>query len=710
MVTKDGRVLLLDFGLAASAATTPLTRTGSELGSLPYMAPEQLRADPSAVTQRTDVYGLGVTLYELLALRPAYLHASSSETRSRILVGDAVPLRVLQPSIPWDAETVCLTAMDREEQRRYPTMQAFADDLQNYLARRAIQARRPGLILRTRRMVERHPVRTVLALSACALILAVPSTLTFQAMRSEASIRESLNEANTQADRARAGLRDALAAIESMLVSVAETKLERHSRMDETRRQLLRDALALYERIRSRESSDPKIVRDLARSRFRIGQIYLELGDLDSSRRELERARDELTAILANTPSDCDDWYVLANTFGLLGDLDRRAANLEASDRAVGEAVHILERWENAPPPDQRKWRGDLASMVQGLALNHMLRREPEPAFAKYDRALRILTELLDEAPDDATLAQQQYIASFNLGSMYLERNDLDQAESRYREGLAVNLRAGELTRDHPDVLADRITVHQALAIIAERRKDERTWRTQAECGVALGERMVANFPDRDHYRAALQSVRSTHARALEAMGAFDRARDVLDVAIDELNALREEGALKVAVLGSLRQAYTDSKAFLERQGDLEGALAQADLSLAIVDEMCRATPDSANGRVLMFEGRAERARILFRLERFDDASRECAAAIEALERHAGAPVGAEQRFFLMRVLSMQACSLVRAGDREHARGVFVENATRHGLNRQTFSNHAAYLFRSIDAAARAYLLEGLAE
>ncbi len=83
MLAPGARVQLLDFGLASTRRTTKLTRSGSQVGSLPYMAPEQLRGQP--VDERTDLYAVGVTLYELLALRLPYFARDSEETRQRIL-------------------------------------------------------------------------------------------------------------------------------------------------------------------------------------------------------------------------------------------------------------------------------------------------------------------------------------------------------------------------------------------------------------------------------------------------------------------------------------------------------------------------------------------------------------------------------------------------------------------------------------------------
>ena len=102
MVTPDGRVLLMDFGLATSAGTHRLTRTGTELGSLPYMASEQVRGESGPADGRTDIYGLGVTLYEMLTLRLPFLEDSAEATRRGILDGAPASARAANRAVSWD--------------------------------------------------------------------------------------------------------------------------------------------------------------------------------------------------------------------------------------------------------------------------------------------------------------------------------------------------------------------------------------------------------------------------------------------------------------------------------------------------------------------------------------------------------------------------------------------------------------------------------
>ena len=167
MVTAGGRALLLDFGLARPADASRITNTGQLVGSQAYASPEQI-SGTSVVDARSDVYSLGVTLYELLGLRLPYSSREADLTRRRILAGHPRPPSALNPLVLRSIQTVCLTAMDPDPARRYATAGAFAQDLEALLDGRPIQARPPGPWVRARRWVS---VRPGLSLVAGALVL-----------------------------------------------------------------------------------------------------------------------------------------------------------------------------------------------------------------------------------------------------------------------------------------------------------------------------------------------------------------------------------------------------------------------------------------------------------------------------------------------------------------------------------------------------------
>src|SRR5262249_49456577 len=146
-----------DFGLALQAdALTTLTQEGDILGTPAYMAPEQAAGRNRQVDARSDVYSLGVLLYELLCGRAPFV-GSGAAILHPVIHDEPPPPRQHRAGIPLDLETICLKAMAKEPRRRYQTAGELAEDLRRYLSHQPIRARRVGPAGRVARWCRRNP-------------------------------------------------------------------------------------------------------------------------------------------------------------------------------------------------------------------------------------------------------------------------------------------------------------------------------------------------------------------------------------------------------------------------------------------------------------------------------------------------------------------------------------------------------------------------
>lgn len=219
LLDERGHVYLTDFGLARSGDHPDLTETGDLVGTLRYMAPERFNR---FCDRRSDLYSLGLTLYELLTLRPAFDDPDRSRLLRAMLEQAPARPRSLVRDIPHDLETIVLRLIEKEPGHRYLFAEDLATDLQRYLDGRPIVARRSSPARRLWSWVRRHKARsTALVLAVVAMIAGVVATLSYERMRANmAKFQENL----AQAERDTALLAAREARYQSLVIQIQQSR------------------------------------------------------------------------------------------------------------------------------------------------------------------------------------------------------------------------------------------------------------------------------------------------------------------------------------------------------------------------------------------------------------------------------------------------------------------------------------------------------
>ncbi len=161
LLAENGRIKVADFGLAKTAKEGSITKSGDFVGSPQYVSPEQASSKHRRVDERTDVYSLGVTLYELLTLHQPFAGKDVHDILRKIIVTDPPPPSRLNPRVPRDLEVVVQRALEKNPDLRYPTVGEFGDDLRRFLNYEPIMARPPSQPARLLRLARRHRVGVV---------------------------------------------------------------------------------------------------------------------------------------------------------------------------------------------------------------------------------------------------------------------------------------------------------------------------------------------------------------------------------------------------------------------------------------------------------------------------------------------------------------------------------------------------------------------
>ncbi|MBN1459360.1 MAG: serine/threonine protein kinase [Armatimonadetes bacterium] len=176
----DGRLRILDFGLARLEGQETLTISGDLVGTPLYMSPEQARQKKIPVDHRTDVYSLGATMYEMLCGRPPFRGKNHQDTLSQIIERDPVEARRLNARIPQDLETIVMKCLRKDPVDRYGSAEALAQDLRRFVRGEAVEARPQGRWEKVRRRIARHR-RLIVTRTLIVLLLLASGALLYDA-------------------------------------------------------------------------------------------------------------------------------------------------------------------------------------------------------------------------------------------------------------------------------------------------------------------------------------------------------------------------------------------------------------------------------------------------------------------------------------------------------------------------------------------------
>jgi serine/threonine protein kinase len=377
LVDGRGNLWVTDFGLARLQNSAGVTSAGDILGTMRYMSPEQARATRLPVDHRTDVYGLGATGYELLALEPAFPGDDRADLLRRIAGEEPRRPRRLNPAVPADLEAVVLKALEKNPSERYATAQDMADDLRRYLEDKPVRARRPTLGRAALKWVRRHA--EVAATAAAVLAVAVTLLLVINGRLRESEtqlgnaladlqdreVRLEVTDGQKSAALARAGRNAALVrkALKDVTLKLADERLRRDPDWARKAEELLGLTVQLYEDLSRGGDEAPGVRRELAEG-FRLsGRCYGYLGRVEPALQAFGRSLELYESLQARDPGDILCRLELASSYREVGDLHRQAGQRPEAVAAYRQSLAV---WDRPTPVSPCPLEGSLAHAQLG--------------------------------------------------------------------------------------------------------------------------------------------------------------------------------------------------------------------------------------------------------------------------------------------------------------------------------------------------------
>ena len=330
LVDPRGNLWITDFGLAHVRTNAGLTMTGDVMGTLRYMSPEQALARRGMIDHRTDIYSLGVTLYELLSLRPVFEGQDRQELLQQIAFTEPHSLQKINPAIPHELETIVLKAIEKNAHERYATATELADDLRRFLEDKPIHAKRPTIRERLyakwgrrhRSLVTTMAFASVLGFVGLALSTAViwhEKKLTHQALDEKAFqerlARQNAATAMEQRRRAVMNFTQEHRVLQRMLLELQDRKWSQVPQINDLRRAVAEDVLIFLKERLQEGSIDPDIQRETGWSYTLMGHVYRAQGDIEKATGYYDKAIAILANLVQDYPHDVSNRNDLAQAY-----------------------------------------------------------------------------------------------------------------------------------------------------------------------------------------------------------------------------------------------------------------------------------------------------------------------------------------------------------------------------------------------------------
>jgi serine/threonine protein kinase/tetratricopeptide (TPR) repeat protein len=552
LVDRRGKLWVADFGLARRDGAD-LTRTGDVCGTMRYMSPEQALGQASLVDHRTDIYSLGVTLYELAAGR----HPAGDAGDLRQLLArsqTAAPLRRHNPRVPRDFETIVMKAIAEARGDRYGSAQELADDLGRFLAGEPIRATPPTRLTRLRKWAGRR--RRSVVVAACAAAAALG--LGVASLSYVAGARSQLEQAK---DESRASSQQARRMLYDMPLSAAE-QLAAIPGAEGVRRELLENSLLYYTELTKQAFGDPALGADLALAFSKVGGIRATMGDREKALAAYREAERMLAELAAGDPTNRQYPRSLA--------LCRNQAALVLADLGRGgeaqrelEAARALQQSLRAREPADRQLGGELATTLGNLGLAAATRGDATGAAAWYQAAIDLHEQLLPggadaiQSLDDEPLARSLAASYNNLASLR-QATDVTAAQRLYRAAAALQRALVSRRRWNQTYQSELAGTYNNLGYCCALAQDWAGAQRAYADAIELQTHLVEVSPAAVKYRRDLAVTANNLGMALSAIGRQDEAARAFELALARLRPLARDGSRDAAALSAMGGVYNN--------------------------------------------------------------------------------------------------------------------------------------------------------
>jgi len=593
LLDEYGAVWITDFGLARLADSSNLTRTGEVVGTLRYMSPEQFSGDSDA---RSDVYSLGLTLYELATLQPAFRETDPQKLVVQVTEASPLPPNRLEPRIPRDLETIILKSIAAEPSKRYGSAKDLAADLQRFLNQQPIKARRVSPMERMAKWSRRYPVVASLTATVILLTLVAIVGISWKWREADANFRRAQAESHVR----EIYFNKALEAVDQMLNRVGTELLANQPGTSQIRQSLLTDALRFYDDFLHASGDDPSIRAEIGRVHRRVGEIHQQLGDNRRARASLEKSQSLFSELHQAFPREPEYLLEMAAAATAIAQIELALGQSADAELRQLQAIKWLEQGQtNLSDPSQaetHRWVASLAGARTVLGTILVTSRNPLNAVEQFESADQLFARIPDAFMQD-TWRLRHAMCLERLAQMYVDIN-------RNQESLDNRTAALEILQNlvdsnpHVPVYRDTLanTRQQHSGVLARLGMSAEALKALT-AEIADRETLIAQFGDLPDLRTGLARAYAMYGGLTHQAGNYSKADEAVQKAVDLVEELTQrfpDNVHYLVELGYVTQFMANNFSMRRRPEETELAIAWCRKAYEIRQRVTRLEPNNS--------------------------------------------------------------------------------------------------------------------
>jgi len=560
LLDKSSKLWVTDFGLARISDNSSLTMTGDVIGTARYMSPEQASGRMHEVDYRSDIYALGVTLYELLTLKPVVNADTRQEAISAVQFESPDAPRMHNPSIPADLETIILKATEKHRDDRYSSAGQFADDLGNFLAGRPTIAKRPAWHDTAFRWAFRHRKLVSAGLAASFLVFAfvgiAASMIAVEKQRTQDS-----------KELATKYLRETQHVVDNFGAMV-DSRLEHLPGSSSLRVELLGELEKYYSGFVAQTEDDPSFALDLAKTQFRLAAVHQRLGNFQDAAKRYQEARDGFELLYDQQPNDLDRLADIALCYNNLGQVTNKIGDNDSATRHYGHSVTVYQQLDQHKYPDSK---AGLARTKMNLGL--LLSSQQNPLAAPTLReAHNILIDLVRQDEIDFDSLSQLALCENNLASVVMTE-DLVLAETLLRASADRYQQLVESDPASPEYRGNQALALANLASVVVRTGQHEEALTQFKLAIAARQSLLQLEPAVWLHKFDLAIAHQQFAQLYVTSEQWDEAKNAYADSEELLIELLKTNPRDHSTLNALARALGNLATICKHKRNLPAAL-----------------------------------------------------------------------------------------------------------------------------------------